>query len=221
MATLVLNRDSISVKLESNHLVVHDHADEGSFRRVPLVDVERVVVVGQPAITFPVFAKLLDLGIPCSFMTHGGRWRGLMDGDAGFHAPRRMAQYERARDADFALHLSRKLVAAKIANCRRTIQRLAAERGTPLVGDADWRMLSSLVGGLARSRSPNEARGVEGMAANAYFSLLSRYFPDDMPFERRSRRPPRNPANALLSFVYTLLSSTIQSGYWTRGRSAR
>ena len=88
MATLVLNRDSLSVKLESNHLVVHEHADGGSFRRVPLVDIERVIVVGQPAITFPVLVKLLDLGIPCSFLTHGGRWRGLMDGDGGFHAGR-------------------------------------------------------------------------------------------------------------------------------------
>ena len=139
MSTIVFNRDSIGVTLESNHLVVHDHAGGGSSRRVPLVDVERVVVVGQPAITFPVFAKLLDLGIPCSFMTHGGRWRGLMDGDAGFHAQRRMAQYELARDADFALRTSRKLVAAKIANSRRTLQRLAAERGMPFVGDANWR----------------------------------------------------------------------------------
>ena len=75
MATLVINRDSLGVRLEANHLVVHEHAD-GSCRRVPLVDIERVIVVGQPAITFPVFVKLLDLGIPCSFLTHGGRWRG-------------------------------------------------------------------------------------------------------------------------------------------------
>ena len=92
MATLVINRNSLSVKLETNHLVLHEHADGGSFQRVPLVDVERVIIVGQPAITFPVLAKLMDMGIPCSFMTSSGRWRGLMDGDGGFHASRRMRQ---------------------------------------------------------------------------------------------------------------------------------
>ena len=72
MSTLVLNRDSISVKLESDHLLLHEHANGGSFVRVPLVDIERVIVVGEPAITFPVMAKLLDMKIPCSFLTKGG-----------------------------------------------------------------------------------------------------------------------------------------------------
>ena len=61
MATLVLNRDSLSVKLEANHLVIHEHAEDGPFRRMPLVDIERVIVVGQPAITFPVLAKIRPL----------------------------------------------------------------------------------------------------------------------------------------------------------------
>lgn len=81
MATLVINRQSISVKLESDHLVIHEHAKDGSFQRVPLVDVDRMVVVGQPAISFPVLAKLMDLGIPCSFVTRGGKWRGIMVGE--------------------------------------------------------------------------------------------------------------------------------------------
>lgn len=88
MGTLVLNRKSLSVKLESEHLVVHDHVD-GSLRRVPLVNVDRVVVCGEPAITFPVLAELMDRGIPCSFLKPSGMWRGLMDGDGGFHADRR------------------------------------------------------------------------------------------------------------------------------------
>ena len=210
MATLVINRDSISVTLESNHLVVHEHAD-GSCRRVPLVDIERVIVVGQPAITFPVFVKLLDLGIPCSFLTHGGRWRGMMDGDCGFHAARRMLQYERARDSAFLLRLSRQVVAAKIANSRRTIQRLASERKVPLANDLAWRQLSCISSGLAHASTSDAVRGFEGMAANVYFSLLARFFPADAAFGCRSRRPPLNPANALLSFVYSLLTGTFAS----------
>lgn len=207
MSTLVLNRDSLSVKLESNHLLVHEHADGGSFRRVPLVDVDRVIVVGQPAITFPVLAKFLDLGVPCTFLSHGGRWRGVMDGDAGFHAGRRILQYERMRDGDFAVQLARQLVAAKIANCRRSLQRFAAEHGVSLVGEPEWPLLSGLQGELKLSKSVDTVRGIEGAAANGYFKLLGRFFPKDAPFERRSRRPPRNPANALMSFAYALLEN--------------
>lgn len=57
MGTLVINRKSLNVKLESEHLVVHDHVD-GSVRSVPLVNIERVIVCGEPAISFPVLAAL-------------------------------------------------------------------------------------------------------------------------------------------------------------------
>ena len=205
MATLVLNRDSLSVNLESNHLVVHEHTDGGSFCRMPLVDVERVIVVGQPAITFPVFAKLMDLGIPCSFLSHGGRWRGMMDGDSGFHAERRMRQYACVNDSGFALDLVRRTVEAKMFNSRRTVQRLANERGISLVEDESWIAIAKLKEELPFAKTMNSIRGMEGQAANVYFRLLGRFFPPDVPFESRTRRPPRDEANALLSFVYTLL----------------
>jgi len=217
MATLVLNRDSLSVNLESNHLVIHDHAGGGGFQRVPLVDVERVIVAGQPSISFHVLAKLMDLGIPCSFLTHGGRWRGMMDGDGGFHAGRRILQYERMRDGDFIVQLARQLAAAKIANCRRSLQRLAAERGMTLADDAGWRMLTALAGELPRAKSSDTVRGIEGVAANGYFKLLGLFFPKDAPFEQRSRRPPLNPANALMSFAYTLLENEFTAAIRAHG----
>ena len=229
MATLVLNRNSLSVKLESEHLLIHEHADGGGFSRLPLVDVERVVVVGQPAISFPVLAELLDRGIPCSFLTSGGRWRGMMDGDGGFHAGRRVRQYERVNDPAFALLLSRQTVLAKISAGRRTIQRLAAERRIHLADDPDWLSLTQLKGRLSRMETVEAVRGVEGMAATLYFRLLGGFFPPDAPFTGRSRRPPLDPANALLSFIYTLLTGAftaavrvhgldVAGGYFHRGR---
>ncbi len=217
MAALVVNRDSISVKLESDHLVVHDHAKEVASRRVPLVDVDRVVVVGNPAISFHVLARLMDRGVPCSFLTHSGKWRGVLDGDAGFHAQRRIHQYERVADAEFSLRLSRQLIAAKIANSRRTVQRLAAERRIDLRHDANWKAMSSLLSGLPKEKSLDGVRGIEGVAAAAYFGLLSRFFPTDIPFASRNRRPPRDEANALLSFAYTLLASVFSASIRAHG----
>jgi CRISPR-associated protein Cas1 len=211
MSTLIINKQSISVKLEANHLVLHEHADGGSFQRVPLVDIDRVIIVGQPAITFPVLAKLMDIGIPCSFLTSGGKWRGLMDGDGGFHAQRRILQYERSNNEDFALKMVRRLVAAKIANCRRTIQRFAAERQHNLDGIPQWKQLKIFVSETSFLKSIDSLRGLEGIAANFYFQILSQFFPDDMPFLSRTRRPPRDPANAVLSFCYVLLANTFTS----------
>lgn len=217
MSTLVINRQSISVKLESNHLVLHEHADGGSFQRVPLVDIDRVIIVGQPAITFPVLAKLMDMGIPCSFLTSSGKWRGLMDGDCGFHAERRILQYERSNNEEFALKMVRRLVAAKIANCRRTIQRFAAERRLILDEISQWQRLKTCIGEVDFLKSIDSLRGLEGIAGNLYFQILSQFFPKDMPFRSRTRRPPRDPANAVLSFCYVLLANTFASTIRTHG----
>lgn len=204
MGTLVLNKKSASVKLEGEHLLIHDHVD-GSLQRVPLVNVDRVIVCGEPAVTFPVLAALMDRNVPCSFMTAGGRWRGLMDGDGGFHAARRMLQYERISDARFCLAACRRTVADKLANSRRSLQRLFANRGLSPMADVHFRQLTALSAELAHSESVDGIRGVEGAAAAVYFASLAQFFPSDCPFVGRSRRPPRNAANALLSFVYVLL----------------
>lgn len=206
MGTLVLNRKSLSVKLESEHLVVHDHVD-GSLRCVPLVNVERVIVCGEPAITFPVLAELMDRQIPCSFLKANGLWRGLMDGDGGFHADRRMRQYDRLHDVDFCFDAARRIVSDKLANGRRSLQKLFANRGLTAANDLDFCRLGRLAGLLPTVRTTNGLRGLEGMAAVAYFAALARLFPADCPFVARSRRPPKNAANALLSFVYTLLAN--------------
>lgn len=217
MSTLVINKASISVKLEANHLVLHDHADGGPLQRVPLVDVDRVIVVGQPAITFPVLAKLMDLRIPCSFLTAGGKWRGLMDGDGGFHAGRRIKQYAYVIDESKCSSLVRRLVLSKILNSRRTIQRLAAERGWTLDEFPEYANLTRLAGEISFMKTAVSIRGIEGIAAACYFGLLSRFFPYDAPFPRRSRRPPRDAANALMSFVYMLLANVFTAAVRAHG----
>lgn len=229
MGTLVINRKSLSVKLESEHLVVHDHVD-GSIRRIPLVNVDRVIVSGEPAITFPVLAAFMDRSILCSFLSGGGRWRGLMDGDGGFHADRRMRQYELLSDSEFCLRSCRRIVADKLANARRSLQRLFANRHMAPMADEHFRQLSALCGVLPSQETVDGIRGVEGVAAVAYFAVLSRFFPADCPFGVRSRRPPKNAANALLSFVYVLLMNEftaairvhgldVAAGFFHRGRN--
>jgi len=216
--TLVLNRNSIAVSLEGGHLIVRDHAAEDTAPvRVPLADVERVIVSGQPAISFPAIAKMMDEKIPCSFMTHGGRWRGLMDGDFGFHADRRRRQYESMGDDDFCMRFTARVVEAKLKNSRRTLLRLAANRKTTLDGNSDWNGLGKCIGAMPYMRTVDALRGLEGSAASCYFRTLARFFPDDAPFETRTRRPPRDAANALLSFVYTLLANEVVAAVRAHG----
>lgn len=218
MRTLILSRNSLSVGLEGEHLVVRDHANEAAgAQRVPLAEVERVIVCGQPSVTFPVMAKLLDMGIPCGFLTRGGRWRGVMDGDPGFHAGRRKRQYESMADEDFRLRLASRVILAKLKNSRRTLQRLAANRGMKLSDNTDYQALERCISVVPFMRTVDAVRGLEGVAAADYFRLLLRFFPKDIPFICRTRRPPRDAANALLSFLYTLLTNEVVAAVRSHG----
>lgn len=94
MATLILNNNSIGVRLESDHVEICRHApaeNEPERTTLPLRSIDRVLVVGSPAITMPVFMKFLDRGIPCVFLTKGGRLRGALGSPLDLMEPFRPA----------------------------------------------------------------------------------------------------------------------------------
>ncbi len=212
MATLVISKRSTSVRLESDHLVVHHHdeGDESSTENkvlIPLVEVERIVVFGQPAISFPVLVRFMQKGIPCSFLSERGHWRGGIGIDEGYFAQRKMRQYEAVKRSSFCLTAAQLLIAAKIANSRRVIQRLLSNRRK----EETWEMkqhryqLDCAVQEVFMASSVDVVRGIEGIVAAHYFALLENFFPSTMPFAGRNRRPPKDEANALLSWTYSIL----------------
>ena len=226
MPSLILSSsDLVSVSLKSERLRIVSldrHSGENVSRDVPLFDLDRVVLLGTPPVTTPVFAALLDRGIPCFFATARNRWRGSLLPDRNRNAARRVRQYEQGTDPAFGLRVARRLVFAKIRNSRRVLQRLAANRGR--TDDPDHRntmvALASYMGEAMHAPSVDVVRGVEGIAAAIYFRDLGLSVPEELPFRTRSRRPPRDPANALLSFGYTMLLGEMECAIRTHGLDA-
>lgn len=227
MPSLVLTGDTLSVRLESKHLEVirrETPGDEmsGTQMRVPLHDLDRVVVVGRPNVTLPVLQRLMFEGIPCFFVTSHGRWVGSMSPDNNKNAARRIRQYQLAGNTKFALKIAREIIRAKIINGRRVLQRLAANRGeSEQTAQTDAaNQMRQMAEHAERAETVDEARGYEGMAAALYFARLGRFFPENVPFTERSRRPPRDPANALLSWCYTILAGEIEGAVRAHGLDA-
>jgi CRISPR-associated protein Cas1 len=165
-----------------------------------------VVVEERAHLTTPALCELLRRNIPTLFVAwHGGRVLGAAQPPAG-GAASRLAQYERSRQSAFALAFASTLVEAKIANSRRVLQRLASNRKDTDCATALSAMESARRESLA-ANSLDSLRGYEGTAAGRYFEAYGSFFPQGIPFERRSRRPPHNPPNAILSFAYTLLTA--------------
>jgi len=226
MPPLILSGDTISVRLESKHLEVIRWAEKGVKEeariKVPMIDIDRVVLIGRPNVSIAVLQRLMLEGIPSYFLTSRGRWIGSLTPDNNKNAFRRIHQFQLSGNKELALEIARKLVRVKIKNSRRVLQRLSANRQA--TSNYLQQKVDSELNGLADKAEAAETveslRGYEGMAAAVYFSRLGCFFPDDVPFRERNRRPPKDPANALMSWTYTVLLGEVEGAVRAHGLDA-
>lgn len=218
MPTLCLMTSGTRVGLAGRALRIEIPArdDEPAVDRLlPLVEIERVIIGDATQATTAALAALLERDIPISFWSWSGRVLGLLRPPSTASAGVRLEQYRRSLDPAFCLDVARALIEAKILNQRRILQRLAANRPLDLSAATDW--FNALIQHTSRLNTLDALRGLEGTATARYFEELARMFPAEFPFERRSRRPPHNPVNAVLSYAYTVLGGEIEAMLWTCG----
>jgi CRISPR-associated protein Cas1 len=223
MATLYVTEQGARIEKEYRRLLVSKH-DE-ALLAVPLGRLSEVVLVGRVGATTPALLMLLDAGIPLSFVTRTGKLRGRLTPPSPKNLPLRHAQYDRARDPDFCLAVGRAIVDGKLRNSRTLAYRIRRSRfrarGEPLGPAQDRRGRTIAVGwperieeaiqAVAQAEDMDTLRGIEGAAAKAYFHVFRGALRPEMTFEKRTRRPPRDPANSLLSLGYTLLTQNLMT----------
>lgn len=176
-----------------------------------LAEIDQVLLFGPVEVTHHAIMTLLNAGAELVFLTSGGSYRGRLLGKATRHVELRVAQYERLRDPTFAFPIARAIVAGKIRNQRHQLLRVQFSLADDAIAEALVRMRFLAADALA-ARDREELLGVEGAAAAVYFPALGRAIKNPLfAFSRRTRRPPRDPVNACLSFGYTLLG-TIAEG---------
>lgn len=184
--------------------------------RVPIHNLGGIVCFGQVSASPALMGLCGERNVSLSFMTENGRFLARVQGPVSGNVLLRREQYRRADDEACAAAIARGLVAAKIANSRTVL--LRALRDRPDRGDreaieAAERRLRHLLHEIRESNAGLDAvRGREGEAGRTYFEVLDHLITaqkDDFFFKGRSRRPPMDNMNALLSFLYTLLSHDV------------
>ncbi|MBP5509327.1 MAG: CRISPR-associated endonuclease Cas1 [Kiritimatiellae bacterium] len=212
----------MSRRLEVTSRIKDGDGERTVASQVPLFDIDRVIVVGEPAFSMPALMRLADEGIPVFFVSKYGKWRGSLLPDNNLNAGRRIRQYEQVTNPDFGLKVARRLVYAKLKNSRRVLQRMAANRG--LTNDPAYQQTDTLLRNhlaeVQTTDSLDVLRGIEGIGAAWYFRALGKYFPAALPFTERNRRPPKDPANALLSWSYTILMGEMETAIRSHGLDA-
>ncbi|MBN1767360.1 MAG: type I-C CRISPR-associated endonuclease Cas1 [Prolixibacteraceae bacterium] len=185
--------------------------------RIPVHNIEGIVCFGYSGASPALMALCAERNVSLTFLTEHGHFQGRISGPVKGNVLLRRKQYRWADDNQKSLDISRIIIAGKIANSRNVVQRALRDHGNESnrksLSEAS-EILSLRQKQVLKADSPETLRGLEGDAANTYFGVFNFLIvsqKDEFRMNGRSRRPPKDKVNALLSFVYTLLAHEVQS----------
>ncbi|HOH06667.1 MAG TPA: type I-C CRISPR-associated endonuclease Cas1c [bacterium] len=190
--------------------------DDVKLMQIPIHTIGQIICFGYTIyVTPPLMAFCAENGISIVWLSESGKFLGRVEGAVKGNVLLRREQYRWADLPDKTLEVARNIVAAKVNNSR--INLLRWQRNHPAEDESvsfQIYKLADILGRISECADIDKLRGLEGEAANSYFSVFDKLILQQknyFQFSGRNRRPPRDPVNALLSFVYTLLVSDVRS----------
>lgn len=173
---------------------------------VRMLDVSQVCLFGNVMLTAQAISELTQRGISICHFSYGGWFHSVTTGLVHKNVELRIQQYAAANDPGRSLSVAKRLIAGKIKNCRTLLRRHLSDRDAPVLSKlADYHQR------VNEAESADSLLGLEGMAAKEYFGAYFTLFSSDVQasINGRNRRPPRDPVNAVLSFLYSLLTKEL------------
>lgn len=187
--------------------------------RLPIHAIEGIVCFGVVSMSPALMGFCAEKGVGVSFLTEHGRFLARIEGPVNGNVLLRREQYRRADDLSAAASIAQAILLAKIANSRTVLMRAAREHPSDALDVAALQLAQSL---RMTEKEPelDALRGLEGDAARQYFAVFNELIlaqNEAFVFHERSRRPPLDNINALLSFVYVLLAHDVASALEVNG----
>lgn len=207
--TLFITTDGAWVHKDRETVVVEIEGKRAL--QLPLLALSNIYCFGRVSMSPQFMHSCSERGIGIAFYSGYGRFQARVQGPQTGNVLLRREQYRWADNQEKSADIARYIIAAKIANSRAVLQRFL--RNNPESGISDT--LKTVIGdlkyvltGLEHTFELDVLRGKEGEAANSYFGVFDHLITkqkDDFRFVSRNRRPPKDPVNALLSFIYAVI----------------
>jgi CRISPR-associated protein Cas1 len=213
--TLCVTTPGAALRLD--HDTVRVDVDGATTLRVPLLRLSGIVCFGAIAISPPLVERCADDGRSIVLLDRHGGFKARVEGRTTGSVLLRRAQHLVLSDPERPWRIARQIAAGKLHNSRHLLLRSARDTAEPSDAAVLLRAAEFLSDSLVRLREAkdlNTVRGIEGDAARSYFRALGAAIREDRAAfspRGRTRRPPRDPINALLSFLYALLRSECES----------
>lgn len=213
--TLYITSEGAWARKDGANIVVQVEGE--TLGRAPLHLLGSIICFGRVGLSPDLMHACAEAGVSVTFLGYSGRFLARVEGPISGNVMLRRAQH--ARTLDDPVAVAGAMVGAKAANQRGVIRRQIRDHGDDdgALAEVEQRLTRSARLAL-EAEDLDALRGLEGEAANAYFSVFDRLLRGDaFQFKGRSRRPPRDPPNALLSFLYVLLTSDCRAALETMG----
>lgn len=221
---LYVTTEGAWLKKDGANVVMEVEGDERA--RLPIHMLASIVCFGRVIVSPPLLGFCVEEGVSVAYLSMHGRFLARVEGPVGGNVLLRREQYRISDDLVRAAPIVRNVVAAKIYNQRAVLRRVLRDYGDSF--DDDVRLavehaqtrLTIISRRLLSETSIDVLRGLEGEAAQSYFSVFQHLIRVDEPtfrFGGRSRRPPVDAVNAILSFLYTLITHDCRSALETVG----
>ena len=204
MGLLYVNENGAQIGYEANKCVVN--YKDGLKKLIPIESLEGITIMGQSQMTAKCTEECLKRGIPVVYFSKGGVYFGRVMSTSHINAGRQRMQ-SALYDTEFAVELGKRILSAKIKNQSVVLRRYEKSRNIRL--EEEQKMLSICRGKIENSRRIEEIIGYEGQAAKFYFRGLSKCIEREFQFNGRSRRPPKDEFNSMISLGYSILMNEL------------
>lgn len=221
--TLYILTPNAYLQKDGENVVVRIEQQEAF--RIPIHNIEAIVNFSYLGASPGLMQLCVEHQVKLSFHTPNGKYIGSLVGESRGNVLLRRTQYRIADDDIMSAHIAKIFIAGKVANHRAVLSRYCRDHHPTNPVDKTINQailqLKETQSELARSTIKNSILGLEGHAAQCYWSVFDYLILNkDFTFNGRSKRPPKDMVNALLSFFYTILSHDVRSALETVGLDA-
>lgn len=222
--TLYVTTENAYLALDGENVVIQ--SDGNTLGQLPLHMIDGIMSFGYTGASPALMGKCAEMNKSLVFLKPSGRFLAKVTGKSYGNILLRREQYHICDNEERSLAITKNIVSAKLSNCNAVLSRALRDHSMRIDTDKFAQVAAALQNGKVnayRTQSADSLRGLEGECASLYFSLFDAMIlqqKDDFFYKGRSRRPPMDKVNAMLSFSYSLLTSMCVSALEAVGLDA-
>ena len=185
-----------------NRLIINYSEDD--FKSIPIENIENIILFGGIQVSTACMQQMLAKGVHLTWLSKTGSYFGRLESTSFINIDRQRLQFRKSDDEKFSLEISKQFIRGKVTNQRTILMRANKMLKNPELEDIILRM-SVYSKKIGEAKTIEELMGMEGFLAKMYYQGVNFMIDKEYSFKQRTKRPPKDPFNAVLSFGYTLL----------------